>query len=716
MPIPREELYTTVLAVAPNATVGQVLQQLPQDRNHRVWTYVVAPLADGRYLAFLWKDVEQIARNMGGDIKMIPIATLDGLPQPIAAVEQDSMGLQAARDLQAAQPGKCLVVVSGGQVVGLLYEVTRAGEALGDDPFAVSKGLDNGGPMVLSGEEAPAVEPQPASEPQPDDRVINAWVSDAEEQKIPPEQPLEIGNTYNLKFNADRPMAGSLIRSDIIIASIWPGVPADQETIDITISIDTDDFTVNGSTEQTITVPRTGRSKNNATFNIEPKHNGPGVIRAFFFFNNRLFQKRTLTIQVGSKQPETLAMNMQSSGMTMGSMMNQQWRRNESRVSLMISETEKGYSFLLQYSGAVRAAIILKEEQIAQWVNDIRKMFKEIVFTQAGGQNIYQLENTTIPADVHAATLKTMAKMGMRVYNQIFYGPLAGDDAHAMGNLLRQLSQQRKLHIDVVAEAFTFPWSLLYDRGDLKIDGSNVDPEGFWGLKHVIEYTPQFGVATLSNFVPEITVTDKLALSFVCNTTIDTQMKRPIIAGQRAFLQGLSGISMTEHPTTTDLCDLLNNPDSPTQVMYFYCHAVSYVPGDAQGSVGDSKVVLSDQAITLNDLNTFAGLDRPALKSAPLVFMNCCQSAELTPYLYDGLVPYLIAKGARGVIGTEVDTPALFAAEFAKEFLTRFIKGEQNLGDILLDLRRKYLLEKNNVMGLVYALHSSGEVCVVRGG
>jgi hypothetical protein len=111
MPSPQEELYTTVLAVAPNATVGQVLQQLPQDRNQRVWTYVVTPLADGRYLAFLWKDIEQIARNMGGDIMMLSLATLDGLPQPITAVEQDSMGLQAARP-----PGDAAGQMPGGRV------------------------------------------------------------------------------------------------------------------------------------------------------------------------------------------------------------------------------------------------------------------------------------------------------------------------------------------------------------------------------------------------------------------------------------------------------------------------------------------------------------------------------------------------------------------------------------------------------------------------
>ncbi len=282
-----------------------------------------------------------------------------------------------------------------------------------------------------------------------------------------------------------------------------------------------------------------------------------------------------------------------------------------------------------------------------------------------------------------------------------------------MGDLMRQLSRQNRLHIEIVAERFVFPWAMLYDHADLKPDLSNVDPEGFWGLKHEIEYTPEFASATPVNFVPAISVADKLGFSFVSNTTIDDQMKRPIVAGQREFLQTVPGITVTEHSTTDDLYALLNNPDSPMQVMYFYCHAVSNLPGE-KGGVGGSKIVLSNGAVTLDELNFAAPLDQPPLKSAPLVFLNCCQSAEMSPYLYDGLVPYLITKGARGVVGTEVDTPALFAAEFAKEFITRFVAGGQKLGDVLLDLRREYLLNKNNVMGLVYAPHSSGEIYVER--
>jgi hypothetical protein len=93
------------------------------------------------------------------------------------------------------------------------------------------------------------------------------------------------------------------------------------------------------------------------------------------------------------------------------------------------------------------------------------------------------------------------------------------------------------------------------------------------------------------------------------------------------------------------------------------------------------------------------------------VFINACESAELSPLFYDGFVPYFMAKGARGVVGTECETPALFAAELAMRFFDRFLKGEP-LGRILLDLRREFYTDHNNLLGLLYALYVDGDTQV----
>ena len=68
--------------------------------------------------------------------------------------------------------------------------------------------------------------------------------------------------------------------------------------------------------------------------------------------------------------------------------------------------------------------------------------------------------------------------------------------------------------------------------------------------------------------------------------------------------------------------------------------------------------------------------ERNALFAGFVIGLNACESAELSPFLYDGWVPFLLSRGARGVLGTEVETPAFFAAEFAKEFVKRFTAGD----------------------------------------
>jgi hypothetical protein len=133
-----------------------------------------------------------------------------------------------------------------------------------------------------------------------------------------------------------------------------------------------------------------------------------------------------------------------------------------------------------------------------------------------------------------------------------------------------------------------------------------------------------------------------------------------------------------------------------------------------RGGPDASTLVLSgDQPLTLGDLHLLAPL-KTILPGAPLVFINACESAELSPLFYDGFVPYFMAKGARGVIGTECATPALFAAEWARRFFDRFLAGE-SLGQIFLDLRREFYYEHNNLLGLLYALYVDGDTQIVPG-
>ena len=103
-----------------------------------------------------------------------------------------------------------------------------------------------------------------------------------------------------------------------------------------------------------------------------------------------------------------------------------------------------------------------------------------------------------------------------------------------------------------------------------------------------------------------------------------------------------------------------------------------------------------------------------SLPGNPLVFINACESGELRPEFYDGFIPYFMAKGARGVVGTECKTPAIFASEWALRFFPRFLDGEP-LGDLFLELRREFHTKHGNPLGLLYNVYCDADTRIQPG-
>jgi hypothetical protein len=714
MPIPNEDIHKNFVVAALDETVAQVQARLPARRDERAFKYIVLPAGDGRYIVVRWNEIEALARAQGPGILNSTFRALQGLPRSVEAVDQDSMGKSAATEIRDEQPGKRLVVLAAGQVIGLLTREVLDAQELGSDPFAAPP------PMVLGAEEEAAASPPTAgaepeaapAAPPVDTRVINAVLEDPVSHKAMKSQPIQARKPYELRFDVGQKRAEAFAAVSGVGHAIQEAA-GDDKFVTILVVLEPGDFTLYGVDSLEIVVPRkiNAPSKNAASFTIEAKKEGTGTLNAIFYINGNMFQKLTMTIQVGGQVPEDEdAVTAQAVGLTLSSAVAVPAHPRDQMVNVMLIAKEAGYQVIVQGGGVARAFLNISQAEIAGWLKYARSKLKDIVHLQdKSGNYLYQSDNTSIPADVHQAALKTMAGVGLYLLEELFYGN-SGPDARAMGDLLKKLSREHQLNVQVAAERFFFPWSFLYD-GD---DPDNPDPKLFWGFKHIIEYLPEFSVSTPINFNPAIEVGDTVDIAFVCNNSIDTQFSRPIVQGQREFLNGLPNVSVKEYPTTQDLFTLLKGPDSPP-LIYFYCHAVSKFP-DEGGGADDSTVALTDGKADVRTMKMRARTSGPTLTAAPLIFLNACESAELSPYLYDGLMPYFIARGARGMIGTEVETPALFAAEFAKEFLKRFIAGGITLGELLRDMRIEYLEQKNNIMGLVYALYSSGEVCISRAG
>ncbi|HEY0601324.1 MAG TPA: hypothetical protein VGD58_00370 [Herpetosiphonaceae bacterium] len=534
-------------------------------------------------------------------------------------------------------------------------------------------------------------------------RVINGWLAGHD-----PQLPLTLRQSYALHFNVDLPRADALDTTTGIDA-LTEALPPDQDALAIMVLLETEDFVVQSAGTQTLHVPRTGPS-DSVSFAITPRRPGAAVVKAFFSIGSHIFQSMTLSMQVQESLPSRavpVALSVETRGLDLVSAA--QLPRAPRSMSLIVTARESGYQMIVLGDGGVRRAFInISMAQVTELTSRAREVLHEIVHYRYG--NHEQQQDLEIPEATHAATLESLVNLGSYLYNSLFYHG-QGEDARATGDLLRTLMREHSFHIRIIADRFIFPWALLYSRERHE----PIDADGFWGFRHLIACMPEFSQPKPIQFSPRIEPGAALNLSFVYDANLDLNKssQQQMVRRQREFFRGLPGVAVHDCADRLSLFSLLQHPADPPHIIYFYCHAASYLPNEVPGVAG-SSLQLTDGSITLFDLESALPATLPPFKHSPLVFINACESAKLTSYFYAGFVPYMIARGARGVLGTEVDTPLYFAAAFAQELIARLVQGNTTLGEIVLDLRRKFLREKRNVLGLLYTLYSSNDITITR--
>jgi hypothetical protein len=554
-------------------------------------------------------------------------------------------------------------------------------------------------PSVLSDEMPPSPQPSPAATPAPEKRFINAELEGHDKN-----EPLQVGETYTLAFDVDVQARASAVATD----GFKYLFQTDEQLVELTVRLESKDFDIY-SDPQKLRVPRTGKSKGKARFDISPKHNGEGVVNAIFLKDGNFIQLLTLKLNVGQPaKPAVLA--AESLGRDLSTALVVQPRD----VTLVIRNTGTGFDLIMLDAATTTAFVPVTPPELNQMIADARQALLDVVNYRSGAtrQPDYQA-GIDISPQANQFALARLSRAGFRLYRKIFYGPAAGADSNLIGDRLRQLAEgEATLKIHVSSQQFLLPWGMLYLAREY--DPDHIDAKRFLGLRHMIEHLPlqrtQVPAHPLTMDSPS-----KLTISLNVNGDIDRQMQMPLIASQLTYWDGVQqtrGAKVIVRKTVPAVKQALADATTPDEILYFYCHASSKMLSEG-GGPDTSTLLLSDEGrLTLGDLEDEAPIQK-MLPNAPLVFINACESAELSPLFYDGFVPYFIAKGARGVIGTECSTPALFAAEWAKCFFDRFLTGEP-LGQVFLGLRREFYESHNNLMGLLYALYCDGDTQVAK--
>jgi hypothetical protein len=508
-------------------------------------------------------------------------------------------------------------------------------------------------------------------------------------------QSLQVERVYMLSFDVDVMIRETSIHSEEFVYEHEPG----ETEVELDIHLSSQDFRIYND-RQKLHVSRTGKSENKARFDIKPLKRGIGTLKALILKDNNLIQELTLTLEVGRRRRGKIKIEAKGRPPEAAAIIKPR------DVHLNISYDQRGFTLKYVSGITAEATIPLTDVAVDSLAQSVRDVWEKIIETKSARKPIYQT-GVHIPPKVGKSSLKKLAEAGFLLFKKIFYEN-ADKQTQAMGDLLRQMARKEKLQIQIASERFFLPWGVLYMSDDL----DHIEPEMFLGLKHVIEHIPS--QKNFSYFSLNIDGTPKFTISLNLDEGIDGEAEargitKKVVGEQVEFwsrLKASGSVDLIVRGSSDELIEELRNHSMSERLIYFYCHASARM-GNSKPSVtlGDGKRLSTDELSKAEGKIT-------SLTSAPLVFINACDSAELSPFFYDDFLNFFVSRGARGAIGTECKIPALFGTEWAKRFFTHFLPGK-SLGELFLNLRREFYFEHNNLLGLAYALYCDGDTQIL---
>jgi hypothetical protein len=473
------------------------------------------------------------------------------------------------------------------------------------------------------------------------------------------------------------------------------------------VQLASEDFEI-GEREQELALRRTGPSEKKARFRITPLREGEGTIDAVFHKAGNFIQRLTLRLSIGAAalaKARGVAMASTAVGRPVSAAATAQPRD----ISMLVENVGGEYTLMvLRPVQSERVPLALNETQLSARIDEVRDVLLGIVKqVDAKGQKVFQ-KGIDIDRKSNETALSALADIGYQLYNDLFFRSGAVGGTRLVGENLRRVLRGPRCKVQVTSKNFPIPWSVLY-LADTWDDQKPIDPELFLGLRHVIEQIPM----VTTNWPEPIIASDRptLSVSLNVNRSIDHSMSQPFVADQIAYWKGVDKkkISYVVRDSGKALQDALV-ADTDDQLVYCYCHADTVSLGDPGGANASSLQLDAQAGLTLGDLYKKAG-KAGTLRNAPLVVINACESAELSPLFYDGFVPYFLVKGARGAIGTECQTPAFFAAEWATRFFDLLLSGVP-IGECVFRLRRQFYDDHKNILGMLYSVYCNGDASI----
>lgn len=532
----------------------------------------------------------------------------------------------------------------------------------------------------------------------PDEVEATRWVA-AEIEDHAATEPLVVAEPYTLAISINAALLQSAQTIGRVHAS--PLTRDAGKALLLTVSLSSNDFTI-ADPERHLKVGKDGLSAGKARFDLVPIRAGLGRMTAILHRDNNFIQQLDISVQVGPGVTEPAS--VVSTGRAIASSRN--LSRRDFGMSIRPSPTG-GFDCTVWAVTSGEVKLPIRADELDAEIDAARAALLRVVHAKKkDGTRPFQDGIVIADGAVRDKALTAVALAGYTLFQKLFFHPAADRQCQALGEwLIKQLDRdQDDFKLQIVARDFPVPWAMLYLVPEWTDDA--IDFERFLGMKLVLEQIPLCN----DNFDRDPRIPgDPGGLSVSLNLNTDIGMGG-VIAAQEAYwtqtVAAYPGIRLQKRTLAAEVLDAFNDSSTDDQIVYFFCHAKSI--GLKEGGPGNSDLTLSDHgSVNLADLVVRAPARRK-LGGAPLVFINACESAKLSPLFYNGFVPYFMSKGACGVIGTECEVPGRFAEAWAREFFNAFLTGKP-IGEIVRSLRRDFYQSHGNLLGLLYGLYCNAD-------
>jgi hypothetical protein len=451
---------------------------------------------------------------------------------------------------------------------------------------------------------------------------------------------------------------------------------------------------------------------------VTPRHPGEAAFNAVFLKDGNFVRFMTLKAQVYADAVEGSTVESSTAGRPLASAPT----LSERQLTIVVTRTGRSYDLVMSaQTRSLRASITLSEDELDDIAFEARRELREIIESphptgphEGQGGLTYQ-SGVDIPESVHRQAIARLCESGYVMYQRLFFGPGADILLRQFGERLAELLNGPSMRVQIVSNRPALPWHLLCPVAEYV--ARDAAAEQIVGFRHEVDYLPLDSCADGVVLDTAVDTTAGISAVLAVNEDIDKNGTRRLVADQLDYWERRATAGAVRIGVCRDRDEVISalaDPARADQILYFYCHAAAgeprLGPGGTVTAGGPTRSELTftdNTAVLLRELYLRAPMRR-VLGGNPLVVLNACESAALTSSFYEGFLSYLIAKGARGVIGTEAVAPAVFAASWAGRFFDRLLAGER-IGAAVLAVRREFATEHRNVLGLLYSVHCDGD-------